>query len=288
MVFLSITNCPSSLRGDLSKWLNEINTGVYLGKLSTRVREELWDRICDNIHDGQATMVYSAANAQGFEIKVHNTTWKPTDYEGITLMKRPLKQEQLPQNDLKPGFSNASHYERAKHKYASNYKDTYIVLDLETTGLDSESDRIIEIGALKVVNHSIEDSYQCLVRQDRKIPDVVINLTGITDDMVSKDSICETEALRNLQEFIDSHLVIGYNVKFDVEFVLRACERLGIENRIQKTKDILTIARRKIDYIENYKMETVEKYFGIKSDIHHRALEDCKAANNIYCKLNEI
>ena len=90
MIVLCVTDCPPKLRGDLSKWLSEVNTGVYVGRLSARVREELWERVCDNIKNGQATMVYSTNNEQGYVFLTHNTTWVPIDYEGITLMRRPL------------------------------------------------------------------------------------------------------------------------------------------------------------------------------------------------------
>ena len=59
MIVLCVMNCPPGLRGDLSKWLNEVNTGVYVGSLNARVREELWERVCSHIKSGQATMVYS-------------------------------------------------------------------------------------------------------------------------------------------------------------------------------------------------------------------------------------
>ena len=73
MIVVTLTDCPPRLRGDLSKWLLEINTGVYVGQLNKRVREELWKRICDNLPRGRATMVYSANNEQGMEFRVHNT-----------------------------------------------------------------------------------------------------------------------------------------------------------------------------------------------------------------------
>ena len=54
-----MTNCPPSLRGDLSKWLCEINTGVYVGNVSSRVRDAIWDRVCENLKNGQATLVFN-------------------------------------------------------------------------------------------------------------------------------------------------------------------------------------------------------------------------------------
>ena len=58
MIVITLSDCPPKVRGDLSKWLIEINTGVYVGQVSARVREELWKRICENLHTGRATMVF--------------------------------------------------------------------------------------------------------------------------------------------------------------------------------------------------------------------------------------
>lgn len=73
MIVLSLSNCPPKLRGDLSKWLVEINAGVYVGRVSARVRDELWQRVCENLRDGRATMVFRANTEQGMDFRVHNT-----------------------------------------------------------------------------------------------------------------------------------------------------------------------------------------------------------------------
>ena len=90
MVVIVLNDCPPKLRGDLSKWLFEINTGVYVGNISARVRDLLWERICNNVKHGQATMVYPAQGEQKLEFCVHNTNWKVVDFDGIKLMQRPL------------------------------------------------------------------------------------------------------------------------------------------------------------------------------------------------------
>ncbi len=64
MLVLSVTDCPPALRGDLSRWLLEIDTGVYVGKVSQRVREELWKRVVKHLKNGRAVMVYNARNEQ--------------------------------------------------------------------------------------------------------------------------------------------------------------------------------------------------------------------------------
>lgn len=83
MIVLSLSNCPPKLRGDLSKWLVEINAGVYVGRVSARVRDELWQRVCENLRDGRATMVFRANTEQGMDFRVHNTTWIPVDYDAF-------------------------------------------------------------------------------------------------------------------------------------------------------------------------------------------------------------
>lgn len=90
MIVIMLSDCPPKVRGDISKWLCEINTGVFVGNVSSRVREEVWQRICENIKSGQATMVFSAPGEQKMDFRVHNTTWEPVDLDGIKLMRRPL------------------------------------------------------------------------------------------------------------------------------------------------------------------------------------------------------
>ena len=288
MVILCVTNCPPSLRGDLSRWINEINTGVYIGKLSGRVRDELWERVCGNIKNGQATMIYSAANVQGYEILVHNTRWFPKDFDGITLMCRPPQEaEDAPGEELKDGFSNAAKYARSKsqHKKAA---DSYVILDLETTGLDCDADRIIEIGALKIRDGELKAELQMFVDPERKIPSEIEQMTGISDAMIQGRCYTEKEAMEKLGVFIGKATVIGYNVKFDAGFIRCACERNQAENPVRNTKDVMAIARRKIEGIKNYKLGTVAEYFGLQSAEKHRALEDCRLVYGIYVKLNEL
>ena len=109
-----MTNCPPKLRGDLSKWLCEINTGVYVGNVSSRVRDALWERVCQNLKNGQATMVFTTAGEQRMDFRTHNTTWEMVDFDGIKLMRRPLPQMEQNQLDLKPGFSKAAQWQAAR------------------------------------------------------------------------------------------------------------------------------------------------------------------------------
>ena len=78
-----MTNCPPRLRGDLSKWLCEINTGVYVGNVSSRVRDAVWDRVCQNLKNGQATLVYTAAGEQRMEFRKQKRQSEEKNFRNI-------------------------------------------------------------------------------------------------------------------------------------------------------------------------------------------------------------
>lgn len=290
MIVICVTNCPPGLRGDLSKWLSEVNTGVYIGKLSAKVRDELWHRICDSIKSGQATMVYSTNNEQGYAFLTHNTTWVATDYEGITLMKKPLSVNDDAENGnlLKRGFSKASKYRQGETVSKSRTYSSYVVMDLETTGLDYDNDRIIEVGLLKINGDAIGDQFQCFVQCGKSIPEEVTKLTGITNEMIEKEGIKEETVLEKIQEFVGNDLVVGYNVQFDMNFIQRLGERAGKNVTIKKTRDVLQLVRRKIDDLDNYQLKTVAEYFSLNTRNMHRALTDCELTYGVYLELNKM
>ncbi|MBR0075374.1 MAG: type I-E CRISPR-associated endoribonuclease Cas2, partial [Synergistaceae bacterium] len=88
IVVITIRNCPDKIHGDLTKWLFEIDTGVFVGNLNKRVREGLWERICSNIKSGTVTMAFGANNEQKLDFKIHNSDWESVDYDGIKLVRR--------------------------------------------------------------------------------------------------------------------------------------------------------------------------------------------------------
>lgn len=116
MVVISLTECPASLRGDLTKWLLEINPGVYVGRVSARVRDNLWKRVRDAIKSGKATMVYTARNEQHLDFRIHNAEWEPIDFDGIKLLLRPSPSRVKNLGGLRLGYSNAGKYRAAKKR----------------------------------------------------------------------------------------------------------------------------------------------------------------------------
>ena len=115
MVVLVLTACPSGLRGDLTRWLLEIAPGVYVGRISARVRERLWERVCSLVKGGRAIMVYPATNEQRLAFEVLQSDWKPVDCEGVELIQRPNGLERPSLAGVPPrGWSNASKHHKAK------------------------------------------------------------------------------------------------------------------------------------------------------------------------------
>lgn len=289
MIVITLTSCPPKLRGDLSKWLCEINTGVYVGQLSARVREALWNRICENIGDGQATMVYSVSNEQHFEFRTHNTPWKIRDFDGIKLMMRP-RQNTDTLEELSEGFSNAS-----KRRMAGRYRNggmnanrEWAILDIETTGLNPENDEIIEMAVLVADVVKIKSKWNVLIKTNVLLPAEITKLTGITSEMLrmgDEEIVC---ALAHLSEIITGKTVVCYNKKFDIAFLENEFRKNGIACSIGRVTDVLSLARKRVVDIQNYKLGSLAEYFGISCEKRHRALADCEILYEVFLKLNEI
>lgn len=84
-----LTAVPPGLRGHLTRWLFEISPGVFVGHVSARVRELMWQRVTELAGDGRALIVYSARNEQRLRFELHGHDWSPSDFEGIALLRRP-------------------------------------------------------------------------------------------------------------------------------------------------------------------------------------------------------
>jgi CRISPR-associated protein Cas2 len=91
-----LTAVPPGLRGHLTRWLLEISPGVFVGHISTRVRELMWTRIIEYVKDGRALMVHSTRGEQRLAFQVHGHDWTPVDHDGITLMRRQTVPDYVP------------------------------------------------------------------------------------------------------------------------------------------------------------------------------------------------
>jgi CRISPR-associated protein Cas2 len=112
MTVIVLAACPVGLRGHLTRWLLEISPGVFVGRINSRVRSQVWNRVTEMVKTGRAIMVHNADNEQGLAFQVHAHDWVPVDFEGISLMLRPDTR-----TDPAPtGWSNASKRRRYGHR----------------------------------------------------------------------------------------------------------------------------------------------------------------------------
>ena len=110
-----VAACPVGLRGHLTRWLLEISAGVFVGRVSARVRDLLWQRTVEMVKSGRAIMVFASNNEQGLDFKVHKHEWMPIDVEGVTLMLRPNEIANPPtdaSSERAVGWSSASRRRR--------------------------------------------------------------------------------------------------------------------------------------------------------------------------------
>jgi CRISPR-associated protein Cas2 len=292
MIVITLNDCPAFLRGDLTKWLQEINTGVFVGKASARVRDELWDRVCDNVQSGRATMVFSARCEQGMDFRVHNAAWEPLDFDGLKLMRRPSPARTKKLGSLRLGYSNAAKRRTAKAVSAKKGKTEadytsgkYVVVDVETTGLYAKEHEIIEMGAIKVDSGRTIERFHALVKPASSIPPPIQKLTGLSDEILEQDGMELKDALSDFIGFAGDLPLVAHNVKFDLSFLLAACETCGMPLLRNPSVDTLKLAKRNISDAANYKLATLLSHLDIPQGEQHRSNDDCEATKELYERL---
>ncbi|HEY3685218.1 MAG TPA: type I-E CRISPR-associated endoribonuclease Cas2e [Streptosporangiaceae bacterium] len=108
MTIIILTNCPSGLRGFLTRWLMEIAPGVFIGAPTARIRDAVWSEVKNYSGIGRALLAYSTNNEQGFTFDTWDHKWRPTDYDGLTLIRRPRQQPRVAAAPPPAGWSKAS------------------------------------------------------------------------------------------------------------------------------------------------------------------------------------
>ncbi len=161
--------------------------------------------------------------------------------------------------------------------------DTFVAIDLETTGLDPGLHEIIEIGAVKVVNGEITAEFSEFVRPEKPIPEFVCALTGITNEAVANAPRL-AEIIPSFLEFISGHRILGHNVQYDISFLRRVAGMGAVGNAI----DNIELARIVLPRLPSYSLESLIDFFGLVPDARHRALEDARMTALIYLKLIEM
>ena len=162
--------------------------------------------------------------------------------------------------------------------------NTYISIDLETTGLNPKTEKIIEIGAVKVVDGICVDTFSAFVNPGRKLEERIVELTGIHDEDLAEAPSIE-EVLPKLLEFVGDFCLLGHSVLFDYSFVKKAAvnQKLTFE---KEAVDTLKIARKYLADLEHRNLDYLCGYYKIPHHAH-RALADAEATHELYKKLAE-
>ena len=157
----------------------------------------------------------------------------------------------------------------------------YICFDIETTGLHHNTDRITEIGAVRVKDGNILDTFSTFVHPQMPIPKKITELTGISDDMV-KDAPCEETAVKNFLHFCGENAVlVAHNADFDTTFIRNACQRHAIPYHYTSL-DTLAIAKSILRDSKDYKLNTIADYLRLGKFHHHRATDDAEMLAKIF------
>lgn len=159
----------------------------------------------------------------------------------------------------------------------------YISVDIETTGLSPIKDKIIEIGAVKVIEGKIVDQFQTLIDPQMNLSERIVELTGITDEMVTgKDAI--EQVIEYFLAFAEELPLLGHNILFDYSFLKTAATKQK-KSFERKGIDTLLISRRLHEELPSKTLDSMCSYYGILNEHHHRALEDAIASMQLYEKL---
>ncbi len=149
---------------------------------------------------------------------------------------------------------------------------TYCVLDLETTGLSFRTEKITEIGIMKMQNGEVIDEFSCFVNPEKPIPPKVVEVTNITDDMVKDAETIET-IFPKMLDFIGDSVLVAHNADFDIGFLKYNAKELGY--RLENTyMDTLRLAKELFPDFKKYKLGIIAEKLGIKVEVAHRALDD--------------
>ncbi len=159
----------------------------------------------------------------------------------------------------------------------------FVVFDIETTGLKTGSDRITEIGAVKVSGGKVTDRWSTFVNPEMPIPQKIVSLTGITDEMVADAPKIE-EILPEFLEFCKGSVLVAHNAQFDTGFIKHDAKRLGLSYDFTSL-DTMTLARAMYPELKNHRLDTLTKFHSVVLENHHRAVNDAKATADVFVKM---
>lgn len=163
--------------------------------------------------------------------------------------------------------------ERIKGRSLIEFPDSYVVLDIETTGFDPNFDEIIELAGIKYTDRVETARFDSLVRPENAIGSYITMLTGITNDMVA-DAPRIADILPGFLDFVGDAVIVGHNVGFDINFLYDNAERLGLAPVTNDFVNTMRLSRRLCKDLERHDLESLAEHLGVEIENRHRALGD--------------
>ncbi len=165
-------------------------------------------------------------------------------------------------------------------------KDSYVVFDIETTGLTAKDCKITEIGAVKIKGGEVCDKFSQLINPETPIPEKIVSLTGITDDMVKDMPVIDT-VLPEFLAFCKDSVVVAHNASFDCGFIRYNAAVLGLEFH-NKIADTLRMSRELFPNEQKHSLDAICKRLDISLENHHRAIDDATATAEAFLKFMQL
>lgn len=164
----------------------------------------------------------------------------------------------------------------------NTYEKDYVIFDLETTGISSNYDEVVEISAVKVQDGKVVDEFSHLVNPGRPIPFQASQVNGITDSMVAKAPYFD-EVLEGFISFIGEDPLVGHNIhSFDMKFIYRDCLKFFGKVPGNDYIDTLKLAKGCLPQLSHHRLTDLASYYGISTEGAHRALNDCRMNQRVF------
>ncbi|RKQ37516.1 PolC-type DNA polymerase III [Oceanobacillus halophilus] len=160
---------------------------------------------------------------------------------------------------------------------------TYVVFDVETTGLSAVYDTIIELAAVKIHKGDIVDRFEAFANPHHPLSQTTIDLTGITDDMVQNAPEVE-EVLKDFHAWMEDSILVAHNASFDMGFLNQGFKKIDYEKASNPVIDTLELARFLYPELKNHRLNTLSKHLDVELTQHHRAIYDAEATGYILWK----
>lgn len=282
MIVITLTDCPPALRGDLTKWLQEINTGVYVGRVSARVREKIWERVQDSSKTGRATMVFSTNNEQRMDFRVHNTVWEPIDFDGLKLIMRPSPARIKKLGEQRLGFSNASKHHKAKlfagKGHGIKLPNTYVIADITSKSEIAGGGEIYRIDAIAIEGGQLTREHHSILR---------LHAADEIGEQQTKGNSSDDSILEFLQ-FVDTQPIVSHGAHANQQILRRACRQANLPLFSNRYHDTATLSQRLVEDASDYKLETLLELFKVDLGDPDPSISVCLAVKAVFEKLIKI